>query len=205
MPFVIDAEELVEKKEKLPTEAFFVDTNTIVYLIDPFGESQSDGLVADLNPKLQRLFNYLKNYHDCYCTVEVAFEYYNHIKFGTMKTQKMLNNNISYRDFKRLRKTDPLFQDVWNKRIKKFKKVFDKSFILRDMPLDTEKLLADFQSENDFIDHVFYHSIIHSERKNWCILTHDADFYTYLGDFYLLTFNREIITSAKNDGKLFCS
>ncbi|MBU0559949.1 MAG: hypothetical protein KJ799_03790 [Bacteroidetes bacterium] len=203
MPKVINAENLIQQKEKLPTEAFFVDTNTIVYLNDPFGESESDGLVTELNPKLSRLYNYLANHHKCYCTIEIAFEYYHHIKYGTMKNFKKLRNNIEYSDFKKLRKTDTEFHDIWNQRIRKFKRAFEKRFVLYNSHVDLEKLIISYKSENDFVDHLFYSSVISLPDQFRCILTYDEDFYNYAEDFYLLTFNPKIISLAKRDDKLY--
>lgn len=203
MPKVISAENLLQQKERLPTEAFFVDTNTIVYLVDPFGESQSDGLVAELNPKLERLHNYLRNNHRCYCTVEIAFEYYHHIKYGTMKNFRKLKSEVNYKDFKKVRRTEIDFQDIWNKRIRKFKRVFEKRFALFNTNVDLVELIKSYNSENDFIDHLFYNSIVSLENKYRCILTHDEDFYNYPEDFYLLTYNQNVISNAENDGRLY--
>lgn len=203
MPKVIDAEKLIAQKEKLPTEAFFVDTNSIVYFIDPFGESNNNNFVAELNPKLARLFNYLKNSCKSFCTIEIAFEYYNHVKYGTMKNFRKIDPTIEHSDFKRLRKIDNNFQDIWEQRIRKFKKVFEKQFILHKSNLSLDTLTSSYSFENDFIDHIFYNSIMSLPQNLRCIVTYDEDFYNYSGDYFLLTYNEKIIAMAKKENKLY--
>ncbi len=49
MALIIDALDTVKNKRRLPTEAFFVDTNIIINFKDPFGASYKDKNFQKIN------------------------------------------------------------------------------------------------------------------------------------------------------------
>jgi hypothetical protein len=83
MPKVINGESLLLDCKRLPTEAFFVDTNIIIMFKDPFSAAYRNHENEKLNNKTTDLILTLKNAgKKSFTTFSVALEYYKHIQVG---------------------------------------------------------------------------------------------------------------------------
>jgi hypothetical protein len=202
MATVIDALEIVQKNKKLPCEAFFVDTNIIVYYKDLFGESLTNVSIQPIVNDVSGTFPILKSKYKSYCTLSVAIEFYKHIQINFY--QKFLNKRFDTEDFKKQRESNIAFFDGWDLQIKQFKKVFRKEIEVHLEALPEADIIESFEgSKVDFGDHAIYKTLMRCEKNLRCVFTHDSDFYSYQNDFYLLTCNPSIIREARKDGKLF--
>ena len=59
MAIVIDGLNLVESKRRLPTEAFFVDTNVVIDFKDPFGRTNDEPYFEKRHEDASRVVSYL--------------------------------------------------------------------------------------------------------------------------------------------------
>jgi len=203
MAIVIDGLALLKDKRRLPTEAFFVDTNIVIAFKDPFGQSSIDLDVQRRNLQISEIILFLKsNGFKGYSTISVALEYYKYIQVSFFNLQTESQKFDSGR-FKELRDNNAEFMIRWDHQISVFKKVFRKNFPLFEASPPLERLVSTFEgSKADFGDHTLFHSVMSCARNLRCIFSNDADFYTYLDEFYLLTTNQKLIRQAKNDKKL---
>ena len=200
MPFVLDINEIVKERKKLPIEAFFVDTNIIIYFKNPFGIVN-----PALNQKIEESVLFLKQFHKAYSALCVAQEYYKYIQNKTIEFFKINTGkvNLSHQDLKILRKTDGSFGREWKLRIKDFKKTFRKNFEIYQAQFDPVESINTFDEQNlDLGDWLLYKSVMSCDENMKCIFTNDYDFYALDGNFCLLTSNQKIINQAKADNKL---
>ncbi|MDP1676383.1 MAG: hypothetical protein Q8L88_05900 [Bacteroidota bacterium] len=204
MAIVIDAMSIVENKKRLPCEAFFVDTNILIDYKDPFSTSLEDRRIALLNAELSKVLHYLKSLSlVSHTTVSVAVEYYKHLQVGYYRTQTG-SLKFETNEFKKQRANDIAFFTGWDLQIKTFKKLFIKNFPIHFDSTFTPDILETFEgSKVDFGDHLLYNYMISCPEALRCIFTNDSDFYSYEGEFYLLTTNKKIISQARADKKLF--
>lgn len=209
MPTVIDGDSLLKNVKRLPSEAFFVDTNVIIAYKDPFSASYKNPTLENSNKKVTELLNSLKTDYKSYTTFSVALEYYKHIQVNSYKVFKSRiskNSTIQFDsdDFKNLKENDLNFLVVWELNLKGFKKTFMKNFEILDKPLIAKDLLVSFEGTKiDFGDHLLY-EVVKLFPKYKCIFTNDSDFYSINDDdLYIITFNKEVIRKAKTAKKLF--
>jgi hypothetical protein len=169
MAIVIDAQQLVRNKTGLPTEAFFVDTNVLLDINDPFGLSLSDVMLAQRNEILSDIVHRLKSADGVrsFSTLSVALEYYKHIQVGFYQTQ--VNKapgarealKFSTTEFKRLRDSDAQFMLGWELQLKLFKKTFSKNYQIYDASPQVSDVLSTFQgSKVDFGDHLLFKTVM---------------------------------------------
>jgi hypothetical protein len=198
MAKVINALDLVRNKKRLPTEAFFVDTNIMIGFVDPFSRSISDPVRQTLNENLTEVIKALKSQGiKGYTTTSVALEYYKYIQTGFYKIE-ISKNRLDVEDFKRLRDTNVDFIVRWDNQLKVFKRNFSKAFPLFDIALSSMEAATDFEgSKVDFGDHLLFKAVTSIEERLRCIFTNDADFLAYPDDFYLLTTNMRIIGASQ--------
>lgn len=203
MAIVIDGLALIKNKKRLPTEAFFVDTNIVVAFKDPFGQSNVDAYIQQRNEQIAGVISYLKSGGIMgYSTITIALEYYKYIQVGFFNIQTD-SKRFDLERFKELRDSDPEFMIRWHHQISVFKKVFKKNFPLFEASPPLERLVTTFEGgKADFGDHILFHSVMSCQSDLRCIFSNDADFYTYSDELYLLTTNREIIHIAKAESKL---
>ncbi|NLT51952.1 MAG: hypothetical protein GXX85_13670 [Ignavibacteria bacterium] len=205
MPYVIDVKDVLDKRKKLPTEAFFVDTNIIIFFKDPFGLAGTKANLKETIETIQESIDYLKSIAKTYSTLSVAQEYYKHIQHNTVKfyKNKFEIDGSKASDFKSLRKNNPGFQEEWQLRIKDFKKIFRKNFEIYNSQINPVEAINSFDQNNvDLGDWLLYKTVMSCDDKMKCIFTDDADFYSLPGEFYLLTANQKILELAINDRKL---
>ncbi len=205
MAIVIDSNDLTIKKKKLPTEAFFVDTNIIILYKDPFSISLNKPELSSISEKISKSISYLKSLHKSYSTIYSAFEYYKHIQhhFYTSQTGEKFLDTMN---FKRLKIESTDFKNGWEYHIKAFKKVFYKNFLIFDSKENKSDLIYNFDSESmDFGDYVIWKAVESCQKSFHCIFSNDSDLYNISDGIYLLTTNSKIIAEAKKDGKLFSS
>jgi hypothetical protein len=203
MAIVIDAESLLQVTERLPTEAFFVDTNVIIDYADPFGDSTTKASLEKRNILITEILHRIKSQHKCFSTITVAIEYYKHIQvnFYNLHTQR---KKFDSEHFKQLRNGDVEFIERWEVQMKQFKKLFRKKFPLYSSDISITELWDTFKpSEVDFGDHTLYATTKASVGNYQCIFSNDSDFYKYDEKLYLLTTNEKIIKKAKEDNLLY--
>lgn len=76
MPKVIDGDTLIKDFKRLPTEAFFVDTNIIIDFKDPFSATYKNTIKEKVNNKITQLLSTLKSAGiKSYTTFSVALEF----------------------------------------------------------------------------------------------------------------------------------
>lgn len=200
---VIDANEILKNKKKLPTEAFFIDTQLVIFYKDPFGQSGYNNQPnTGLNIKTREITEYLKSQHKSFSVLSTALEYYKFIQVN-IYLRYTQNKKFDPIDFKNLKNSNEQFLSIWDIQIKSFKRLFSKNFPI--YPIDTfdSTNINDFDGVHaDFGDYVMYNSVINLDNKFRCIFSDDRDFYYFKGDFYLLTFNKKVIELAKKDNKL---
>lgn len=202
MAQVIDALDLVSNQKRLPTEAFFVDTNIIINYKDPFGSSYKDKRFEKLNEDTTEVLVHLKSLYKAFTTLSVSQEYYKYIQINSYKLYKQ-TKEFKLQDFKKLRETDISFMNIWEKYLKQFKTVFTKNFKIIDKEFNGEDIIIEFKgSLADFGDHLLFYTMKY-EGVNKCIFSNDSDFYSYTDDFFLLTLNKNIINLAKQDKKIY--
>jgi len=203
MAIVIDAESLLEDKKRLPTEAFFVDTNIIIDYADPFGDSTTYPSLEKRNILITKVLNRVKSQHKCFSTITVTIEYYKHIQvnFYNLHTQEKKFDN---EHFKELRNNDVEFIERWEVQMKKFKRLFQKNFPLYSSHIPVSELWDTYKpSEVDFGDHTLYATIMASAENYKCVFSNDSDFYTFSDELYLLTTNNKLIKRARDDNKIY--
>lgn len=203
MAVVIDAKSLLVEKKRLPTEAFFVDTNIIIDYADPFGDSTAKPSFEKRNILITEILHRIKSQYKSFSTITVAIEYYKHIQvnFYNLHTQEKKFDN---EHFKELRREDVEFIERWDVQMKKFKRLFQKNFPLYSSDIPVTELLDTFKpSEVDFGDHTLYATTKASGDNYQCVFSNDSDFYTYGDDLYLLTTNNKIIKRARDDKKIY--
>ncbi len=203
MTIVIDSNDLTIKKKKLPTEAFFVDTNIIILYKDPFSISLNKPELNSISEKISKSISYLKSHHKSYSTIYSAFEYYKHIQhnFYTSQTGEKFLDTIN---FKRLKIENLDFKTGWEYHMKAFKKVFYKNFLIFDSKENKSDLIYNFDFESmDFGDYAIWKSVESCIPSYHCLFSNDLDLYNITDDIYLLTTNSKIIERAKAEGKLF--
>jgi hypothetical protein len=203
MAIVIDGLTLLKDKRRLPTEAFFVDTNIIIAFKDPFGLSNIDGSMQRQNVQVSEVVSFLKSTGlKGYATISTALEYYKYIQVGFFNLQTA-SERFDLGRFKKLRDNDAEFMVRWDHQISVFKKVFKKNFPLYEMSPPLERLLSTFQGgKADFGDHTLFHSVMSCAENLRCIFSNDADFCVYPDELYLLTTSLKIIRNAKAENKL---
>ncbi len=209
MPKVIDGDTLIKDFKRLPTEAFFVDTNIIIDFKDPFSATYKNTIKEKVNNQITQLLSTLKSAGiKSYTTFSVALEYYKYIQvnaYKVYKTRSSRGENLQFNpeDFKALRENDLQFISFWGNYMESFKKTFRKNFKIIDKLFDAEIILDDFKGTNyDFGDHLLYESA-KTDLKHNCIFTNDSDFYSIDDDnLYFITFNNKIINNAKTDSNL---
>jgi len=205
MAKVIDAEDLVLRKKKLPTEAFFVDTNIIILYKDPFSTSLKNEESSKRSEKVSYSMEYLKANYKSYSTIYSAFEYYKHLQHNYY-TSRTADKYLDTIKFKELKTFDAEFKDGWSRHMISFRKVFYKNFPIIDSHEDKANLIYQFDSESmDFGDYAIWKAVESCKETFHCIFSNDSDLYNISDDIYLLTTNPKIITEAKSNGKLFIS
>jgi hypothetical protein len=203
MALVIDALNLIAAKKRLPTEAFFVDTNVLLDYQDPFGRSLDTPRIRRSSEEITKVMQYLRSQGVKSRTISaVALEYYKHIQVGFYQVHT--DKKFDAEDFKKLRNNNIEFMDRWDSQISIFKKLFTKTFPLCDVGDLPSDLLSSFKgSEADFGDHLLWKSVQSLAEPLRCIFSGDNDFYSFPDEVFLLTINQRIIESASADGKLF--
>ena len=205
MPQVIDAKALVQNKKRLPTEAFFVDTNVVIAYADPFSRS--------LEPKYRELYShvaevmhYIKSSGThCFCTSTVVWEYYVYIQRGFFSIYNYNTGKIHFDSdaFKHQRDVDLKFRESWALHLKKFKKIFSKTFEVCDRVENWLDIINRFDGmQVDWGDQVILQQMMSTEKNRHCIFSNDGDFYKFPEEFYLLTTNNKIVEKARVDGRL---
>lgn len=188
---------------KLPTEAFFVDTNIIILYKDPFSTSLKNDELSRISEKVSFVTEYLKANYKAYSTIYSAIEYYKHLQhnYFTIQTgDKFLNTS----KFKKLKTENEIFKDGWRRHMDLFRKVFYKNFPIINTGEDKSNLIYQFDSEvMDFGDYAIWKAVASYKDTYRCIFSNDSDLYNISDDFYLLTTNPRIITVAQSNGKLF--
>jgi len=208
---IIDALEFVRNKKRLPTEAFFVDTNVVLDYADPFGRSLDRASFSRRNEETRSVMHWLRSDHkQAYTTVSVALEYYKAIQVGFYQifvdqtNPKSNPSPFDAQNFKRLRNSDPQFIESWSNQLKVFKRTFTKSFPLYNANFDLSVFLSDFDGNMlDFGDHVLFQSAMSCEPEFRCIFSNDADFYSVSDVSYLLTTNSKVIARGKKDSRVW--
>lgn len=209
MPKVINGTILAKDCRRLPTEAFFVDTNIIIKYKDPFGSSLNNPKEEKLNQGISDLLDRIKSAgKKSYTSLSVALEYFKYIQVTSYilyKKSRFDEKNISWslKDFKNLRKNGGEFKEYWESYLKVFKNTFKKNFVIIDKYLNTEEIMEDFLGENiDFGDHLLY-KVSKQLSTISCIFTDDSDFYRINdGNLFLITFNNTILKEADSDSNL---
>jgi hypothetical protein len=206
MAIVIDGLTLLKDKRRLPTEAFFVDTNIIIAFEDPFGRSMDNPSIGKRNEEVSQIVLYLKSLgFKSYTTITVALEYYKHIQVGFFNIHTG-RKQFDLEEFKRLRDGDLDFMTRWDHQIKVFRKVFQKKFPFYTSAPDLTELVSTFEGGKvDFGDHALFWSVMSCADSFHCIFSNDADFCAYPDELYLLTTNPRIIRNAKAENKLYKS
>jgi hypothetical protein len=123
MPIVIDANSLINETRRLPTEAFFVDTNIIIDFTDPFGISTTKPTVEDRVRKITKIVGRLKSTYKSFSTFSVAMEYYKHIQFNTY-TLYNETKKLDIENFKKLKSNDIEFMQICDSQVRGFRKTF---------------------------------------------------------------------------------
>lgn len=203
MAFVIDANDLTSKKAKLPTIAFLVDTNIVIDFKDPFGRTSVDLHYAQINTEIRKAIEHLKSHHKCFSTLSVAIEYYKYLQVNYYKIA-LAKDNFSPDDFKLQRNNNSDFIAGWELHIRNFQRLFKKNFEIYNLPIDIYDLLNTFDGKlADFGDQILYkYSLIDRINLN-CIFSRDKDFFNLPDDFYLITIDKNIISTAKSNNKLY--
>lgn len=58
---MIDGPDLISSKRRLPTEAFFVDTNVVIDFKDPFGRTETDKSIERRHETIVNIVDVLKS------------------------------------------------------------------------------------------------------------------------------------------------
>jgi hypothetical protein len=202
MPQVIDAVELMLRKIKLPTEAFFVDTNIVITFKDPFSYSGIDSSQAKQNETVTQAIRSFKSTGTIpYSGLATTLEYYKYVQVGCYKlfTGK---EKFDPKDFKHLRDNDINFMQIWDTQIKEFRRVFTKTFPIFKFVSHPEEIESFTNTSIDFGDHLLI-SLVSSDKNIRTIFSNDFDLYLDDRDFFLLTTNSKIVAQAKSDDKLW--
>ncbi|MBI3193655.1 MAG: hypothetical protein HYZ34_04190 [Ignavibacteriae bacterium] len=204
MAIVIDALKSVREKKRLPTEAFFVDTNIVIAYKDPFGRSL-DSKYATENEQVTEVVRRLKSFSlISFSTISVALEYFKHIQVGffyKMHTGEKINYTTE--QFKKLRESNIEFMNGWDLQLKLFNKLFVKVFPPYQLGIPIENLIQNFRgSQVDFGDHLLFSVMMSCKPEQHCVFSNDSDFYSFEENFYLLTTNKRIIEQASKEEKL---
>jgi hypothetical protein len=202
MALVIDAIDLTNRKVKLPTEAFLVDTNIIIDFKDPFGISSVDPRYAITNAEIVQVVQYLKSHHTCFTTISVMMEYYKHIQYNHY-IREMIAQKFDANDFKIQRAKNANFKFGWELYLKDLKRLFKRNFQIYNPEIEILDLINTFDgSIVDIGDHILYkYSLIKTMKIN-SIFSRDKDFYSLPDDFYFITTNKDIIALAQRERKL---
>lgn len=204
MAIVVDGLRLVNSKRRLPTEAFFVDTNVVMDFKDPFSHASLDRYLQRRQEKVSNVVNYLKSIGvRTYSTLGVVQEYYKTIQVGFYQLQPG-KGKFEVADFKKLKRSDSSFKDGWQLQMKQLTKTFTRNFPVHNMFPDPDETIRTFTGINvDFGDHFLFKTVMCAPKNMWCVFSNDADFYSFPDDLYLLTTNGQIIKTAEKDGKLY--
>ena len=204
MAIVIDGLNLVESKRRLPTEAFFVDTNVVIDFKDPFGRTNDEPYFEKRHEDASRVVSYLKSSGViAFATLGVVLEYYKNVQTGfyLARTGKA---KFDTRDFKIRRDSDQDFMASWDLQMKALKKTFTRNFPLYDESPNAMETVSSFKGGSvDFGDHLLYETAMKAPQNRRCVFSNDGDFYTFPDELCLLTTNKEIVRSAEKDGKLY--
>ena len=203
MPQVIDADALVQNKKRLPTEAFFVDTNVVIAYADPFSRSLYP-TYRELYSHVAEVMHYIKSYGThCFCTSTVVWEYYVYIQRGFFSIHNAGKIPFNSDSFKHQRDVDLKFGESWALHLKKFRRIFSKNFEIRDRIESWLEIINNFEGlQVDWGDQVIMQQMMIAEKNQHCIFSNDGDFYKFPEEFYLLTTNNKIIEKARDDGRL---
>ncbi|MEW5800337.1 MAG: hypothetical protein AB1728_15160 [Bacteroidota bacterium] len=203
MAIVIDALEIVSSKKRLPCEAFFVDTNIIIYHRDPFAESAFDYYKKILNERVTNCIHYFRSDHSkCFSVISVAIEFYKFIQVGSYNIFTGAKK-MDLEHFKKLRLNDKEFQKKWQITLKQYEKCFTKYFPLYGVYASTD-IFQNFDGMLvDFGDYALFDTVMNSKKEWFCIFSNDSDFYSFPNDLYLLTLNEDMIKRAKLEGKIY--
>ena len=205
MPKVIDAFDYIKNKKKLPTEAFFVDTNIIIAFADPFSLALTNPSLEERYEKINQVLQYFKSIDGTrsYSTIVNCLEYYKHIQVNYYNIQT--NQKYNSLDFKNLLDTNTSFANGWQKQISVFERLFyKKNFQVIDSNINQKEIIQGFGlSGVDFGDFTTYKIVMSQASKYRCIFSNDKDFYSLPDDFYFVTIRKSLIEKAKAEGKLF--
>lgn len=202
MAIVIDVLDLVGNKKRLPVEAFFVDANVVIDYADPFGRSLGVSFSRQ-NKETTEAMHALKSQHKSLSLLASAMEYYKYIQVGYYR---IITNSPKFDDldFKYRRTSDASFSAGWTLQLKKFTRLFTKTFPLAEPKIAGTELFGDFDgTKTDFGDHVLFRNVQVMEPYRRCVFSNDADFYEYPDTIQLLTMNGSILKRATKDGKMF--
>ena len=203
MPIVITAKELIKHKAKFSIQGFFIDTNIVILTKDPFSESSISPNTYKFE-SVQIAIELLKSKGFIpYSTLPVILEYYKHIQFNTY-TLYLQKEKYNARDFKNRKHNDLEFKELWENRMKQFKKTFKKTFPLFEVNESYQNLLDEFNFVDlDFGDHLLINIVSKVKQSLKIIFSNDIDFYSLSDDYFLITTNKNILNKAKAERKLF--
>jgi hypothetical protein len=204
MPKVIDALDFMNKKKKLPTEAFFVDTNVIIDYKDPLAFSNLNDRYRKRHEDITSCIQFFRSIqHKMFTTLICAVEYYKILQRRFYMKMEDTDDFDNYK-FKTLKETNPDFLNAWITQAGAFRLLFKKKIPVIDNAVAENELVSSFQTFSwDFPDYSIYSIMKLADKSFHTMFSNDKDFYFFPDDFYLLTTNNEIIDTARNDGKLF--
>lgn len=210
MPTVIDGDLLLKNIKRLPSEAFFVDTNIIIAYKDPFAAALKKSSLEKYNDKVSELLDKLKSAgFKAYSSLSVVLEYYKYIQVNSYKVYKYSSTgdetlSFDSEDFKKMKRSDTRFISAWKIYLESFKKPFIKNIIILDKTLIPKDIFVTFEGTKiDFGDHLLY-EVAKLYPKYKCIFTNDSDFYSIDDDnLFIITFNGSMISKAKTDKKMY--
>lgn len=198
MAIVIDALKLVRDKKRLPTEAFFVDTNIVVAYLDPFSQSSFDTQLEKSNVELREIIPALKGSGvKPFSTLSIALEFYKYVQVTFYKIESG-KDKFDLGDFKEHRDNDIDFMTRWDNQIKVFQRTFVKTFPLYIHPALSPDVIKSFKgSRYDFGDPLISSVVFQCAEKMCCIFSNDSDFLAFSDELFLLTSNKKIIEAAR--------
>lgn len=203
MPVVITPEELLNSKNTLHFNGFFVDTNIVILNQDPFGESTRPEKTFLFESVQEAVQNLKSDGLIPYSTIPVILEYYKFIQYNSF-TLYLNKKRFSTKDFKEAKKNNPRFAEKWETQMKPFKRVFNKTFPLFEIDLKYNNLVDKYNFEEiDFGDHLLINVVTQAKSELKMIFSNDMDFYTLSDEYFLITTNNKILTQAKIDKKHF--
>ncbi len=138
-----------------------------------------------------------------YSTLPVILEYFKHIQFNTY-TLYLQKEKYNAKDFKNKKHNDLMFKEIWENRMKQFKRTFKKTFPLFEANESYQNLLDEFNFVDlDFGDHLLINIVSKVKQSLKIIFSNDIDFYSLSDDYFLITTNKNILNKAKAERKLF--